>query len=137
MPEHRPASATPRLGIGIDGSKYVHRVAYEVYIGPVPDGLEVDHLCRNRACYNPAHLEPVSRLENMRRSSQPNMVTNQTGICQRGHNMAEDWCWTNRKLGTKACRQCRNQTSNDRRARQRESDRAARGQGGRTRSASS
>lgn len=44
-----------------------HRAFYEDFIGPIPDGLEIDHLCRNRACVNPGHLEPVSRMENIRR----------------------------------------------------------------------
>ena len=45
-----------------------HRWAYEHFVGPIPAGLEIDHLCRNRACANPAHLEPVTRAENMRRA---------------------------------------------------------------------
>jgi hypothetical protein len=57
-----------------------HRVAYELAVGPVPDGLELDHLCRNRRCVNPSHLEPVTRSENIRR--QPR---NQSIYCQRGH----------------------------------------------------
>lgn len=44
-----------------------HRAAYELVVGPIPDGLELDHLCRVRVCVNPAHLEPVTRAENMRR----------------------------------------------------------------------
>ncbi len=44
-----------------------HRKSYGFFIGLVPEGLELDHLCRNRACYNPAHLEPVTRQENTRR----------------------------------------------------------------------
>ncbi len=52
----------------MDGSNvYAHRASYEAYVGPVPDGLFIDHLCRNRACVNPAHLEPVSMEENIRR----------------------------------------------------------------------
>lgn len=44
-----------------------HRVSYETFVGPIPDGLHIDHLCRNRACINPEHLEPVTLQENLRR----------------------------------------------------------------------
>jgi hypothetical protein len=44
-----------------------HRVAYEAFVGPVPDGLELDHLCAVRGCVRPDHLEPVTRQENLRR----------------------------------------------------------------------
>ena len=46
-----------------------HRWAYEHFIGPIPDGLEIDHLCNVRACVNPTHLEPVTALENVRRAA--------------------------------------------------------------------
>ena len=45
-----------------------HRVAFEELVGPIPDGLQLDHLCRVRECVNPAHLEPVTASENLRRS---------------------------------------------------------------------
>src|SRR5213593_3886465 len=44
-----------------------HRVAYELFIGPIPEGLHVDHLCKNPGCVNPAHLEPVTNRENVER----------------------------------------------------------------------
>jgi len=44
-----------------------HRVAYETFIGPIPDGLQLDHLCRNKGCVNPKHLEPVTCRENLLR----------------------------------------------------------------------
>jgi hypothetical protein len=46
---------------------YAHRAMYEFMVGPIPEGLELDHLCRNPPCVNPGHLEPVTRQENMRR----------------------------------------------------------------------
>jgi len=48
-----------------------HRWAYEQYVGPIPDGLVIDHLCRNRGCVNPGHLEPVTARENTVRSDNP------------------------------------------------------------------
>lgn len=54
--------------IGNSRNRLAHRLSYEFFIGPIPDGLCLDHLCRNRGCVNPEHLEPVTHLENMRRS---------------------------------------------------------------------
>lgn len=54
-----------------------HRHAYETLVGPVPDGLELDHLCRVRCCVNPAHLEPVTHAENLRRG--------ESGMAKRTH----------------------------------------------------
>jgi hypothetical protein len=57
---------------------YVHKYLYELLIGPVPEGMELDHLCKNRRCPNPWHLEPVSHTVNLRRGKN-------AGICKRGH----------------------------------------------------
>ena len=62
---------------------YAHRLAYEHFIGPVPDRHELDHLCRVRRCVNPEHLEPVTAKENNRRGA-GNQYKNAT-TCIRGH----------------------------------------------------
>jgi hypothetical protein len=46
-----------------------HRLGYEIYVGPIPEGMVLDHKCRTPACVNPAHLEPVTQIENMRRGN--------------------------------------------------------------------
>lgn len=55
------------IGTNRGGHKQAHRVAYEMLVRPIPEGLELDHLCRVTSCVNPAHLEPVTRAENRRR----------------------------------------------------------------------
>lgn len=65
-----------------------HRVAHDLYIGPVPSGLVVDHLCRNRGCVNPAHLEAVTQRTNVLRGEHPSAVAIRTGRCKRGHDLS-------------------------------------------------
>ena len=65
------------VGSRIDGSArpaYAHRFAYEVLIGPIPKPLEPDHLCRNRACVCPTHLEPVTRAVNTQRGDRAKLT---------------------------------------------------------------
>ena len=57
------------VGNGRGGTMLVHRAAYEVQVGPIPEGLTIDHLCRNKLCINTDHLEPVTRAENNRRAA--------------------------------------------------------------------
>lgn len=62
-----------------------HQVVYEKAKGAIPDGLELDHLCRNPSCVNPDHLEAVTHKENMRRSVSPIAKTGENASCPYGH----------------------------------------------------
>lgn len=68
-----------------------HKYAYERRYGPVPDGLELDHLCRNTSCVNPDHLEAVTHRTNMIRGFAPGMVVFRTGACGKGHPKIMDY----------------------------------------------
>lgn len=65
--------------------QYVHRVAYEIANGLIPKGLTVDHLCKNKICCNPAHLELVTRGENMLRGTAPSAMNARKTHCANGH----------------------------------------------------
>lgn len=84
------------------GYSVAHRVAYELLVGPIPVGLDLDHLCRVRACVNPEHLEPVTRRENLQRGYGHNLrVTH----CPRGHEYTAENTRVS-KLGQRHCREC-------------------------------
>lgn len=83
--------------------KRAHKLAYELVIGPIPEGLVLDHLCRNRACCNPSHLEPVTMKENLHRGLQGNKTH-----CPHGHPYSPENTWIE-KNGTRHCRECHRQ----------------------------
>ena len=100
----------------VDGSGYgkylrdgrlvgAHRVAYEVVVGPIPDGLEIDHLCKVRNCVNPAHMEAVTHRENTLRSDSPVVALYSETHCSKGHEWTEENTYI--KKGGRECRICR------------------------------
>jgi len=96
------------------GGLSAHRVAYELMRGPIPEGLELDHLCRTPPCVNPDHLEPVTRQENWRRY----IVT--VTHCRNGHEFTPEntYRWVSPEgYDRRFCRACNRRAVADRKAR--------------------
>lgn len=85
--------------------KRAHRVVYETLVGPIPDGLEPDHVCRVRCCGNPAHLELVTSRENTLRGNGPTAQNARKTHCLRGHPFAGDNLYVGPD-GERGCRIC-------------------------------
>lgn len=72
------------------GYQPAHRVMYERLRALIPEGLTIDHLCRNRACVNPDHMEPVPIAENIRRGISPSAINGRKTHCVNGHPLSGD-----------------------------------------------
>ena len=87
-----------------------HRLAYLVWVGPIPDGSEVDHVaargCRHRDCFRPDHLEAVTHAENVRRGTGPSAIAAAKTHCLRGHAFDSDNTYITND-GRRQCRRCR------------------------------
>lgn len=87
-----------------------HRVAYELFVGPIPDGLTLDHLCKHAWCVNPGHLEAVTGAENTLRGDNPAAINARLKVCRKGHEFTK-----RDERGNRRCQRC----SNDRTRRHR------------------
>jgi hypothetical protein len=118
--------ATNRGGYGVIGAGsrdlgtvLTHRASYELFVGQIPDGLHLDHLCNNRVCFNPAHLEAVTQRENNLRAVPVRKANYQRPTkCKRGHEYTPENTIP-RPTGWLLCRTCRDDRAREyRRARQ-------------------
>ena len=91
---------------------YVHRDAWEEANGPIPDGMVIDHLCNNRACYNVDHLRLATHSENQHAEHSPTTNANKTH-CKQGHEFSQEntYMWR----GARYCRTCRRERNENRR----------------------
>lgn len=85
---------------------YAHRFAYVLLVGPIPAGLQIDHLCRVRRCVNPAHLQPVTQRENVLRGEGFSAANAAKAECPSGHPYAGGNLSV-RKGGWRGCRECK------------------------------
>ena len=94
-----------RIRVG-DKTAAAHRVVYELLSGPIPEGLSLDHLCRNPSCVRPDHLEPVTHAENVRRGAAGENQRAKTH-CPRGHEYTPENTYNNPRRPNRACQACR------------------------------
>jgi hypothetical protein len=106
-------ASTNKAGYGLfwDGNRLLpaHRVAYQLYVGPIPAGLETDHRCRRHPCVNPAHLEPVTHRVNVLRGVCPSALNAVATHCIHGHafDASNTRVYTRKDGGIdRQCRQC-------------------------------
>ncbi len=106
-------------------STIVHRWVYEQLIGPIPEGLQIDHLCRVHNCVNPTHLEPVTGQENNARGFSPSALNARKTHCLNGHLLDGDnlYLWE----GTRLCKACQAQRDREFNARLKAQGLTARG----------
>ncbi len=94
------------MSLGWHNAQGAHRVAVKIDGREIPDGLVVDHLCRNRACVSPQHLDVVTHQVNIARGTAPSALRVDADLCLHGHPFNEENTYRN-KQGHRFCRACR------------------------------
>lgn len=105
-----------RMRMGGRGGRHLpaHRISYEIYVGPIPDGMVLDHLCRVVNCVNPAHLQAVTQRTNVLRGLAPAAVNAQLTNCRKaGHPLSGDNLG-NDTPGHRRCKACRREYERER-----------------------
>ena len=105
---------------GVKRARVAHRVVYEAFVGPIPTGLELDHLCRNTSCVKPDHLEPVTARENSARRWEVTSSFDPRTHCINGHPWSAENTYYRPDLpNTRSCRACNRAAKARARARRR------------------
>ena len=94
--------------LSIDNRTHLaHRLAYEWLVGEIPAGSQLDHLCRNRSCVNPTHLEVVAQRENILRGTSPSALNAVKTHCDHGHEFDAANTYIRPDNGARMCRECK------------------------------
>lgn len=109
-----------QMGVPGQSSQYAHRVAYATFVGPIPEGLQIDHLCRVRDCCNPAHLEPVRGRTNVLRGVGFAAQHARVDKCPAGHLYDDENTYVRPIRDGRDCRTCRREAARQSQARRAE-----------------